>query len=125
MTPASESTATLTIKSRPVDLRRLELEYVIAMLEAEALMQLRQGIIIEKVRYVIPCGELAWEVDVFSRENRGLIIAEIELHHAHQHIELPSWIGSCFISIPQRSKLTVQPSARALARSRRAGRGSP
>ena len=37
------STATLTVKSRPVELRRLELEYPIPMLEAEALMPLRQG----------------------------------------------------------------------------------
>jgi CYTH domain-containing protein len=36
--------ATLTIKSRPVDIRRLELEYVIPALEAEALMQLRQDL---------------------------------------------------------------------------------
>ena len=82
--------ATLTIKSRPVDLRRLELEYAISILEADALMQLREGDVIEKVRYVVPCSsDLAWEVDVFSGENLGLVIAEIELHHADQHIELP------------------------------------
>ena len=62
-----DSTATLTIKSRPVDLRRLELEYDIPVLEAEALMQLRQGSVLEKVRHVIPCGELGWEVDEIGR----------------------------------------------------------
>src|SRR5262252_3706999 len=35
--------ATLTVKSRPADLRRLELEYDIPVLEAEALIKLRQG----------------------------------------------------------------------------------
>lgn len=89
-----DGTATLTVKSRPVDLRRLELEYPIPILEAEALMQLRQGAIIEKVRYVIPSGALAWEIDLFSGENLGLVIAEIELLHADQHIELPPWIGA-------------------------------
>ena len=39
--------ATLTVKSRPADLRRLELEYDIPVLEAEALIKLRQGSIIE------------------------------------------------------------------------------
>src|SRR5215467_1248326 len=68
--------ATLTVKSRPADLRRLELEYDIPVLEAEALMQLRQGSLIEKVRHVIPCGDLAWEVDVFLGDNYGLVIAE-------------------------------------------------
>jgi adenylate cyclase len=89
-----DGTATLSIKSRPADLRRLELEYAIPTLEAEALMQLRQGSVIEKVRYVIPHGELAWEVDVFEGENLGLVIAEIELRHERQQIELPPWIGT-------------------------------
>jgi adenylate cyclase len=87
------STATLTVKSRPAELRRLELEYPIPVLEAEALMPLRQGSIVEKVRYRIPCGDLAWEIDVFSGENEGLVIAEIELHDERQHVDLPSWIG--------------------------------
>jgi adenylate cyclase len=85
--------ATLTVKSRPVALRRLELEYPIPTLEAEALMQLRHGSVVEKVRHRFPHGELAWEVDVFSGENSGLVIAEIELRSEGQQIELPSWIG--------------------------------
>ena len=89
-----DGTATLSIKSRPADLRRLELEYPVPTLEAEAMMQLRQGSVIEKVRYVIPHGDLAWEVDVFEGENLGLVIAEIELRHEHQHVELPPWIGT-------------------------------
>ena len=90
----NDHTATLTIKSRPVHLRRLELEYSIPILEAEALMQLRIGSVIEKMRSVITWGDLAWEIDVFSGDNLGLVIAEIELRHEHQHIELPSWIGA-------------------------------
>ena len=54
-----DGAATLTIKSRPADLRRLELEYDIPLLEAEALIKLCQGSVIEKVRHVIPCGDLA------------------------------------------------------------------
>jgi adenylate cyclase len=96
-----DGTATLTVKSRPVDLRRLELEYDIPVLEAEALMQLRQGSIVEKVRHVIPCGDLAWEVDVFSGDNYGLVIAEIELRDEHQPIELPLWIGAEITGQPQ------------------------
>jgi adenylate cyclase len=88
-----ESAATLTVKSRPYKLRRLELEYPIPVLEAEALMQLRCGSVIEKTRHVVPCGDLSWEIDVFSGENTGLTIAEIELRHEHQRIELPDWIG--------------------------------
>jgi adenylate cyclase len=88
-----DASATLTIKSRPTEMRRLELEYKIPVLEAEALMALRQGAVIEKVRHVVPWGELAWEIDVFMGENTGLMIAEIELRYEHQHVEIPSWIG--------------------------------
>jgi adenylate cyclase len=93
--------ATLTIKSRPVDLRRLELEYPIPILEAEALLPLRQGSIIEKVRHVVPRGDLNWEIDVFAGENAGLIIAEIELQHEQQHVDVPDWIGTEVTGQPQ------------------------
>ena len=98
-----DGTATLTVKSRPVDLRRLELEYDIPILEAEALMQLRQGAVIEKVRHLVPYGalDLAWEIDVFAGENLGLILAEIELRHEHQQVELPPWIGAEVTGQPQ------------------------
>jgi adenylate cyclase len=93
--------ATLTIKSRPVDLRRLELEYPIPILEAEALMQLRHGSVIEKVRNLVPRGELTWEIDLFSGENAGLVIAEVELRHEHQPVDLPDWIGAEVTGQPQ------------------------
>src|SRR5262245_45979002 len=88
-----ESAASLTVKSRGAGLRRLELEYPIPVLEAEALIQLRQGSVIEKVRHLVPCGESRWEIDVFAGANSGLIIAEIELRHENQRVELPDWIG--------------------------------
>ena len=96
-----ESAATLTIKSRPAALRRLELEYAIPVLEAEALMQLRQGSVIEKVRHLVPCGEVIWEIDAFVGDNDGLVIAEVELRHEHQRIELPDWIGAEVTGQPQ------------------------
>ena len=89
-----EAAATLSIKSRGASLRRLEVEVALPILEAEALMPLRQGSVVEKVRHVIPWDDLAWEIDVFSGENIGLIIAEIELRHEHQNFELPRWIGA-------------------------------
>jgi adenylate cyclase len=95
-------TATLTVKSRPARLRRFELEYAVPTLEAEALIALRQGSVIEKRRYLVPCcGNLNWEVDVFSGENLGLVIAEIELRDEHQHIDLPPWIGFEVTGRPQ------------------------
>ncbi|MBZ0140074.1 MAG: CYTH domain-containing protein [Pseudorhodoplanes sp.] len=95
------ASATLAIKSRPVDLRRLELEYPIPVLDAEALLQLRDGAVIEKVRHIVPCDGAIWEVDVFCGENAGLVIAEIELRSAGQGVVLPDWIGAEVTGQPQ------------------------
>ena len=86
--------ATLTIKSRGAELRRLELEYAIPVLEAEAMIPMRRGSVIEKVRHHVPMGGLTWEVDVFSGENAGLVIAEVEMSHENQQVELPAWVGA-------------------------------
>jgi adenylate cyclase len=89
-----DKSATLNVKSRQASLRRLELEYPIPVLDAEAMIGLRHGAVIEKVRHLVPHGDLTFEVDVFSGENDGLIIAEIELQDERQDIALPDWIGA-------------------------------
>jgi adenylate cyclase len=86
--------ATLSVKSRPASLRRLELEFPVPVLEAEAMIGLRHGAVIEKVRHLVPHGDLTFEVDIFSGENEGLIIAEIELQAEDQEFALPDWIGA-------------------------------
>jgi adenylate cyclase len=86
--------ATVTIKSKKAQLRRLEIEYPVSVMDAEALMSLRQSAVIEKVRHVIACGHHRWEVDVFSGDNQGLVIAEIELRDELEHFEQPTWLGA-------------------------------
>ncbi len=86
--------ATLTIKNRGAGMRRLELEYTIPVLEAELLVSLRSGAVIEKVRHIVPFSGATWEVDVFGGENAGLVIAEVELRDEHQHVDLPPWVGA-------------------------------
>jgi adenylate cyclase len=86
--------ATLSVKSRPATLRRLELEYPVPVIEAEAMIGLRHGAVIEKVRHLVPHGDLTFEVDVFAGENEGLVIAEIELRDELQPFALPDWIGA-------------------------------
>jgi len=85
--------AALTIKSRTAERRRLELEYPIPVLEAEALIALRRGSIIEKDRYIVPHAGKSWEVDVFAGSNAGLVIAEVELQDEHERVPLPPWAG--------------------------------
>ena len=85
--------ATLTIKSKQAELRRLEVECPISALDAEALMALRHGALIEKTRFTVPWRGHAWEVDVFAGENAGLVIAEIELRHEDDTFDRPPWLG--------------------------------
>ena len=88
-----DAAAMLTIKSRSAKLRRLELEYPIPVDDAQALIALRRGAVIEKVRHIVPYAGATWEVDVFAGENAGLIVAEVELPHEDCRLELPPWIG--------------------------------
>ena len=51
--------------------------------------------LVEKTRYVIKYGGKRWEVDEFHGDNRGLILAEIELSREDEPIEIPmDWPGS-------------------------------
>ena len=90
---ADGAAATLTIKSAEPGLSRQEFEYELPVEDAEALMALRQGSVLEKTRFEVPFGGRTWEVDVYSGENEGLVIAEVEIEAATAAVELPPWVG--------------------------------
>lgn len=85
----------LTLKGPTIGISRSEFEYAIPLTDAQAMLkELCQRPVIEKHRYRIPIGPVTWEVDEFLGENQGLILAEVELNHADQTVELPVWIGA-------------------------------
>ena len=86
--------AKLTVKSGRASLRRLEFEYPIPLADAEQLLSLRHGELISKVRHIVPWQGLTWEIDEFQGDNAGLVIAEIELDHETQSLDLPHWTGA-------------------------------
>jgi CYTH domain-containing protein len=84
----------VTIKGKAVGASRPEFEYAIPFDDATAMLEsLCLRPLIEKTRYRLPYAGLTWEIDEFSGENQGLIIAEVELTDEHQRIELPDWVG--------------------------------
>lgn len=88
--------AFLTIKGKPAagHFARYEWEKEIPLHEAEELMKLCQGTIIEKTRWIIPAHEnLKWEIDEFHGRHQGLTLAEIELSSEKQSFEIPDFIG--------------------------------
>ncbi|MDP3479672.1 MAG: CYTH domain-containing protein [Desulfoprunum sp.] len=84
----------LTVKGATCGIARLEYEYQIPHADAlEMLETLCFKPLIVKIRYRIPVAGFIWEVDEFLEENKGLIVAEIELQNQEQTFIKPSWIG--------------------------------
>lgn len=85
--------AFLTIKGKTEGISRQEFEYPIPVEDAEALLLLCHGGIIDKHRHIIVEDGTEFELDVFSGENEGLVIAEVELESEASAFARPSWLG--------------------------------
>ena len=103
----TDNKAYLTIKGKPAagHFARYEWEKEIDVQEAEELMKLCQGTVIDKTRWIVPAEtgdnlqltvdnlQLIWEVDEFHGKHEGLVVAEIELDNEEQSFEIPDFIG--------------------------------
>ena len=85
--------AFLTIKGINNGAARAEFEYEIPVSDAEQLLKICDGPLIEKTRHMIDYAGMTWEVDEFHGANDGLVVAEIELQNAAQTFDRPAWIG--------------------------------
>ena len=85
----------LTIKGKgnSSGMSRFEWEKEIPVDEAKTLLDLCESGVISKMRFEVKIGQHIFEVDEFFGENRGLVIAEIELISETESFEKPSWIG--------------------------------
>ncbi len=90
-----ESSGFLTIKgaSNTNGTTRFEWEKEIEKKEAERLFDLCEKGSIEKYRYLIKVGKHTFEVDEFLGDNKGLLIAEIELSNENETFIKPEWLG--------------------------------
>lgn len=83
----------ITIKGESVGASRLEFEYEVPLEEAnEMLEKLCSKPIIDKTRYEINYDKHLWEIDVFYSDNKGLVVAEVEMQSEDEKVILPSWI---------------------------------
>ena len=86
--------AELNIKQTLDGIDRLEYEYEIPLADArEILEHVALRPLIEKTRHHVVRGDHWWEIDEFDGENRGLIMAEIELADVDEAFDKPPWIG--------------------------------
>jgi adenylate cyclase len=83
----------LTIKGIAVGASRPEFEYEIPYQDALELLDICEKPLIVKNRYRVEEGGVVWEIDEFFGENKGLIIAELELESEDQEFEKPDWVG--------------------------------
>jgi CYTH domain-containing protein len=72
---------------------RFEWEKDISKTEAEALLKLCEKGIIDKMRYEVKIENHIFEVDEFFEDNKGLVIAEIELKVESETFIKPKWLG--------------------------------
>lgn len=107
-----DNAAMLAIKSADKTggpaLLRSEFEYAVPVDDAMAMLDLRIGLVIDKIRHLIPAGNgRTWEVDVFAGAHEGLVLAEIELESPDETVDLPRWIGREVTGDPRYGNLAL------------------
>nr|CAA6800965.1 MAG: Adenylate cyclase [uncultured Thiotrichaceae bacterium] len=86
--------ANINVKGMTIGVQRPEYEYPIPLVDAnEMLDQLCIRPMIEKTRHFVEHGGKIWEIDEFSGDNAGLIVAEIELEQVGEDFDIPDWAG--------------------------------
>jgi adenylate cyclase len=86
-------TSLLTIKGLQVGISRPEYEYQIPVSDAEEMIRNNCQHRLSKRRWFVHDGMHEWHVDEFMEDNRGLVVAEIELLDQDELFEIPGWLG--------------------------------
>ena len=90
----SDDKAELNIKSATLGISRSEYNYSIPMADAEEILNklcIRPSI--EKTRFHVEYENHLWEIDEFTGDNEGLVVAEIELDTTETEFTKPAWVG--------------------------------
>ena len=72
---------------------RFEWNNCISLDDARELINLCQGMLIEKTRFLVRSEEHIFEIDEFVNRNSGLVIAEVELRSEQEAFNKPDFIG--------------------------------
>ena len=90
-----DNRAYLTIKSPTPEggLPCNEFEIEIKLEKGMQLMKICEPGIIDKVRWLVKSGKHTFEIDEFYGDNKGLVMAEVELSSVDEQVEIPNFIG--------------------------------
>ena len=90
---ADQGYLTIKGKSDASGLSRFEWENEIPLIEAEELLKICEENTIDKIRYEVIVGKHTFEVDEFFGDNKGLVVAEVELKDQLETFSRPDWLG--------------------------------
>ena len=83
----------LTMKTKREGIQRDEFEYEIPLADAHHMLShYCDSSIVKKIRHYVRYQGMLWEIDAFEGDNKGLILAEVELETVDQQISLPEWV---------------------------------
>lgn len=85
----------LTVKGKSSEngTTRFEWETEISEKEATELLKLCEKGVIDKMRYEVNYKNHNFEIDIFSGDNQGLILVEVELDDENETFDKPDWLG--------------------------------
>ncbi len=93
----SDDRGFFTVKGRAAGARRTEIEFEIPHAQADELMTLCKGAIVEKIRHHAQHAGHEWVIDEFSGNNAGLVVAELEVGDESEFERAlaapPGWLG--------------------------------
>jgi adenylate cyclase len=85
--------AWLNVKSVTLGIERAEFEYPLPLADAEAMLASLCDGVLEKIRHHVVVDGTLFEVDEFSGDNTGLVVAEVELPATDTPFPRPPWLG--------------------------------
>jgi len=93
--------AWLNVKSARLGIERSEYEYPLPLADAgEMLQALCRGRVC-KIRYFVLVEGHTFEIDEFSGDNQGLVVAELELSASDADYPRPAWLGREVSHLPR------------------------
>ncbi|GAB2571098.1 CYTH domain-containing protein [Dyella jejuensis] len=85
--------AWLNIKSVELGVSRAEYELPLPLADAQSMLGTLCDSVLEKIRHHVEIDGWLFEIDEFLGDNRGLVVAEIELPAVDAVFPRPAWLG--------------------------------
>ena len=88
-----DNQAFLTVKGISSYDSRMEYEYEIPVKDAEEMISLCEGAVLDKTRFLVRYKGFLWEIDEFHNLKESMTIAEIELPSSETVFPVPPFVG--------------------------------